>query len=80
MAGSPDACLRCGGDVAADLDFCDWCQGVHPELCSCPQCARDELLSHPDGTEFDLTPDARLWQALHQAADDADERHGIYPL
>lgn len=22
----------------------------------------------------------RLWQALHQAADDADERHGIYPL
>lgn len=22
----------------------------------------------------------QLWQALHQAADDADERHGIYPL
>jgi hypothetical protein len=22
----------------------------------------------------------QLWGALHQAADDADERHGIYPL
>ena len=57
VAGSPDACLRCGGDVAADRDFCDWCGGVHPELCTCPQCDRDRLLSHPDGTEFDFAPD-----------------------
>ena len=56
VPGSPDACLRCGGDVAADRDFCDWCGGVHPELCTCPQCARDRLLSHPDGPVFDLDP------------------------
>jgi len=80
VAGSPDACLRCGGDVAADRDFCDWCQGIHPELCTCPQCQRDRLLSHPAGAEFDLVPvrseETRPhWADPHPFSDDISEWH-----
>jgi hypothetical protein len=76
VPGSPNACLRCGGDVAADRDFCDWCGGVHPELCSCPQCARDRLLSHPDGPHFDLDPaNDYLVTRLHNSLAAADLCH-----
>ena len=30
--------------------------------------------------EGDAAYRQQLWRALHQAADDADERHGVYPL
>jgi hypothetical protein len=30
--------------------------------------------------EGDAAVKQQLWRALHQAADDADDRHGVYPL